>query len=238
MVDAGYAVVALDDVPWTRHGGGTAWTSLTGPLGATETDVDVVRLGEDATVDLAVEPEQLLVPLDGSVALDDLSPEAGHRSVALVPGGVASRLRSKGPATVLVVSVPTEADPDTASVVIDLETARFTVPETSDVATAFLTGPLRSVGMKVNARRLEPGQAVPYHTEGTQEELFVPVEGPASLRVDDGTYPLPVGSVARVAPEVPRSAVNDGDADALWVMVGAPPTGGPTDWDPGAETLE
>lgn len=92
--------------------------------------------------------------------------------------------------------------------------------------------------MKVNARLLEPGDVVPYHTEGDQEELFVPVSGPAAMRIADTTYETPPGTVTRVAPTVPRSALNNGDSDALWVMVGAPPTGGPDEWDPGAEILD
>lgn len=91
---------------------------------------------------------------------------------------------------------------------------------------------------KVDARLLGPGEYVPYHTEGEQEELFVPVRGPAAMRVDDGSFETPVGTITRVAPPVPRSAVNDGDHEACWVMIGAPPTGGPSEWDPGAEILE
>ncbi|MFB6353219.1 MAG: cupin domain-containing protein [Halobacteriales archaeon] len=121
---------------------------------------------------------------------------------------------------------------------VDLDDAAFVVPETSDVATAFPTDPLGCAGMKANARRLAPGQAVPAHTEGDQEELFVPVRGPASIRIAGERFDTPPGTVARVAPEVPRSAVNPAGTDAVWVMVGAPPTGGPRDWDPGAEVVE
>lgn len=238
MADTGYAVVALDDLPWTRHHEGTAWATLTAPLGATETQVDAVRFGSDDAVELAAEPEQLLVPLEGSVTIEGEATELDPPGLSVVPGGTSITLRADQSSTALVISVPVESEPDATPAVVDLETVEFVVPETSDVATAFLTGPLGCVGMKVNARRLEPGQVVPYHTEGTQEELFVPVSGPASLLVDDQSHSMGTGSVARVAPDVPRSAVNEGDEAALWVMVGAPPTGGPTDWDPGAEILD
>lgn len=238
MTDTGHAVVALDDLPWTRHHGGTAWASLTVPLGATETQVDAVRLGSDDAVELAAEPEQLLVVLEGSVRIDGDATDMLRPGLGVVSAGGSVTLEADEPSTVLVVSAPAEPEPDGTPTSVGLETVEFVVPSTSDVATAFLTGPLGCAGMKVNARRLEPGQVVPYHTEGTQEELFIPVSGPASLRVDDESHSMPMGSVARVAPEVPRSAVNDGNEDALWVMVGAPPTGGPTDWDPGAVILE
>lgn len=92
--------------------------------------------------------------------------------------------------------------------------------------------------MKANVRRLDPGQAVPYHTEGSQEELFVPLDGAGRLLVAGETHEVEPGSVGRVAPDVPRSAVNSGSLAVHWLMVGAPPTGGPDEWDPGAEILE
>lgn len=238
MARSGYAVVAIDDLPWTRHGAAATWAALTGPLGVTETRVDAARLGSGGHVELAGAPEQLLVVLDGSVEIAGLEAPIAHPGLVRVPAGETARLGTPDGATVLVLSVEADASPEGPPTVVDLEGVDYVVPETSDVATGFLTGPLGCAGMKVNARRLEPGQAVPYHTEGTQEELFVPVAGPASLLVDDGSQPMAVGSVARVAPDVPRSAVNDGEEAALWVMVGAPPTGGPTGWDPGAEILE
>lgn len=62
--------------------------------------------------------------------------------------------------------------------------------------------------------------------------------GAGILRVDETGRELPLGAVARVAPETPRSAVNDGDDDVVWAMIGAPPTGRASDWDPRAEVLE
>lgn len=85
---------------------------------------------------------------------------------------------------------------------------------------------------------LGPDQAVPYHTEGSQEELFVPIAGPGAVRVAGETVTATPGTVVRVAPATPRSALTDGDARSRWVMFGAPPTGGPEEWDPGAVILE
>jgi hypothetical protein len=101
-----------------------------------------------------------------------------------------------------------------------------------------LTDTLGCTGLKANARVLGPDQAVPYHTEGSQEELFVPIAGPGAVRVAGETVPATPGTVVRVAPATPRSALTDGDARSRWVMFGAPPTGGPEEWDPGAVILE
>ena len=122
--------------------------------------------------------------------------------------------------------------------VIDPATVTFAPPATSDVPIARLTAPLECAGMKVNYRRLAPGQAVPYHVEGSQEELFVPLDGPGTVRIDDEVHHVPAGGVVSVAPPVPRSVTNESAGSRCWFMAGAPPTGGPDEWDPGAEILE
>lgn len=136
--------------------------------------------------------------------------------------------------------IGTSVDPEPGKEItsVSFEECDFVEPSTSTVRTARLTALLDCTGTKVNARILDPGEHVPYHTEGTQEELFVPVRGPATMRIDGETFDTPVGTVTRVAPEIPRSAINDSNEESLWVMVGAPPTGGPGEWDPGAEILE
>ena len=121
---------------------------------------------------------------------------------------------------------------------VEVEGRSFEVPTTSDIPTARLTDRLGCRGMKVNARRLKPGDAVPYHTEGTQEELFVPLDGAGTIRVDGQSRPAPTNSVTRVAPALPRSAANPGERDQVWLMVGSPPSGSADEWDPGAEIHE
>ena len=236
--DGGYGVVGLEGLPWTRHGDGAAWASLTGALGATETAVDAVRLGRGGAVTLAAADEQLLIPLDGQVAIDGPDDALRHPGLARVPAGVEGGLRADAAATLLVVSAAAEPAESEPPVVLDLDALEYEVPSTSTITTAFLTGPLGLAGMKANARRLEPGQHVPAHTEGDQEELFVPLRGPAALGIEGEAHAMGVGDVGRVAPPVPRSASNPGEEPALWVMVGAPPTGEDDWWDPGAEILE
>lgn len=212
--------------------------SLTDELGCTELRVDGYRLTAGDAADLRPGRERVIVPLDGAgpVLLD------GRYQI---PTGGIGRLAPDRPCTIgaagdvdaLVVSAPADADA-TEPTILDLEAAEYVVPSTSDIVTAHLTAPLGCTGMKVNARVLEPGQEVPPHTEGRQEELFVPLDGAASMRVSDDRLATPIGTVVRVAPETVRSACNEGSTDTRWLMFGAPPTGGPSEWDPGATIVE
>lgn len=79
---------------------------------------------------------------------------------------------------------------------------------------------------KLGARlwRLRPGQASTLHRHLDQEELYVLLEGRGRIRIGEGE-PLtlePLDAV-RVAAPVARQLFNDADADALWLVAGAPP---------------
>jgi mannose-6-phosphate isomerase-like protein (cupin superfamily) len=236
MDDTGFAIATLGHADWTAEGDGER-CSLTDRLGCAETTVDAYRTRGDGSVSLPEGPERLCVPVGGggTLALDE--PVAlGATSVALVPAGRPAGLG--GETTWLVVGAGGDAAPDGEPVVLELRSLAFRVPSTSEIPTARLTDRLGCRGMKVNARLLGPGNVVPYHTEGSQEELFVPIDGNGTVRIDGETFVAPQGSVTRVAPEVPRSAVNPGEDDLAWLMVGAPPIGAADEWDPGAEIHE
>jgi quercetin dioxygenase-like cupin family protein len=241
MTDSGYAIASLDAVEWTSadEPARARTATLTESLGCRHTTVDGLRLHGDEPVALSSGREQVCVPVDATQPLElnegiTVPPDG----VGRIPAGVTGSVRCAGAASVVVVGAPASETPDAAAVAVSLDDREFALPSTSDIATARLTDPLGCRGLKLNARRLDPGDVVPYHTEGDQEELFVPVSGPAAMRIADDSFETPPGTVARVAPAVPRSAINDGDTDAVWVMFGAPPTGGPDEWDPGAEILE
>ena len=242
MTGSGYASVSLDSVESTAGPDATSvdtrTATFTTRLGCQHTTVAGYRLRDGDSVELSAEEEQVCVPIGGSESLTlgetvTVPPDG----VGRIPAGVTGPVRSDGAVSLFVVGAAASPTPDALPEAISLGDRSFTLPSTSDIATARLTEVLGCHGMKVNARVLEPGDVVPYHTEGDQEELFVPVSGPASMRIADTTYETPPGTVVRVAPEVPRSALNDGTTDAVWVMFGAPPTGGPDEWDPGAEIL-
>jgi quercetin dioxygenase-like cupin family protein len=71
--------------------------------------------------------------------------------------------------------------------------------------------------------RLHPGQASTKHRHPTQHELYVLVEGPGRIRVDDELVTLNPLSAVLVEPEHVRQVFNDREEDALWLVVGAPP---------------
>ena len=83
---------------------------------------------------------------------------------------------------------------------------------------------LGSATMGARLWRLHPGQASTKHRHVDQEELYVLLEGSGRARVGDGD-PLTLERLdtVRVAPGVVRQLFNDTDADALWLVVGAPP---------------
>jgi len=76
--------------------------------------------------------------------------------------------------------------------------------------------------------RLRPGQASTKHRHGQQEELYVVLEGTGRIRVDEEALELGPLDALLVEPDSVRQVFNDTDADALWLVVGAPPEGANT----------
>ena len=70
--------------------------------------------------------------------------------------------------------------------------------------------------------RLEPGQASTKHRHATQEELYVLLEGTGRIRIGDETLTLAPLDTLLVEPRTTRQVFNDTEADALWLVVGAP----------------
>ena len=65
-----------------------------------------------------------------------------------------------------------------------------------------------------------------------QEETFVALDGDTTLLLGDppDRVALPQGSVAVVQPGTPLQVRNDSDADAVVLIVGAPPVTGEADY--------
>ena len=78
--------------------------------------------------------------------------------------------------------------------------------------------------------RLHPGQASTKHRHFDQHELYVLLEGTGRVRVDDEVITLEPHSALLVEPEHVRQLFNDTDADALWLVVGAPGSRSPAPW--------
>jgi uncharacterized cupin superfamily protein len=73
--------------------------------------------------------------------------------------------------------------------------------------------------------RLHPGQASTKHRHFSMHELYVVLEGTGRVRVDEVLLTLEPLSALLVEPEHTRQLFNDTDADALWLVVGAPGEG-------------
>jgi quercetin dioxygenase-like cupin family protein len=76
--------------------------------------------------------------------------------------------------------------------------------------------------------RLEPGQASTRHRHRRQAELYVVLEGTGRIRVGDELHTLAPLSALIVEPDVVRQVFNDTEAEALWLVAGAPAEPGNT----------
>lgn len=71
--------------------------------------------------------------------------------------------------------------------------------------------------------RLAPGQASTRHRHILTEELYILLEGAGRIRVDGELLTLAPLDALLVDPDTVRQPFNDTDADALWLVMGAPP---------------
>jgi quercetin dioxygenase-like cupin family protein len=76
--------------------------------------------------------------------------------------------------------------------------------------------------------RLRPGQAITKHRHREQSELYLLLEGTGRMRIGEDVLTLEPLSALVVEPRTVRQAFNDTDADALWLVCGAPPEPGNT----------
>jgi uncharacterized cupin superfamily protein len=70
--------------------------------------------------------------------------------------------------------------------------------------------------------RLAPRQASTRHRHLEQTELYVVLEGEGRMRIGGDLLTLPRLSAVLVRPPDVRQLFNDTEADALWIVVGAP----------------
>ncbi|MFQ3474644.1 cupin domain-containing protein [Halonotius sp. F2-221B] len=87
----------------------------------------------------------------------------------------------------------------------------------------FLRDPLDCDQLGVSVLDCEPGwSGKPHdHAEDGHEEVYVLVEGAATMTVDDEAVPLAAGEAIRVAADSDRQ-IHNGDAPSQFVIVGAP----------------
>jgi quercetin dioxygenase-like cupin family protein len=85
-----------------------------------------------------------------------------------------------------------------------------------------------------NLVEIAPGGQIPEHDEAGsgQHELYVVLEGEATLRIGGEDHPAPAGTFAAIEPHVTRTIANRSEAPVTALLVGVDPSGGyePMDW--------
>jgi mannose-6-phosphate isomerase-like protein (cupin superfamily) len=76
--------------------------------------------------------------------------------------------------------------------------------------------------MSVVFVRLGVGDSITHHRHATAEELHVLIEGSCSMRIGDEVIEARRLDAIVVPPELDRSFMNNSDADAWWIVIGAP----------------
>jgi quercetin dioxygenase-like cupin family protein len=82
---------------------------------------------------------------------------------------------------------------------------------------------LEAGGLGARLWRLRPGEASTKHRHQSQEELYALLEGRGRIRIDEEVLELAPLDTLLVEPDSVRQVFNDTDAEALWLVVGAPP---------------
>lgn len=71
---------------------------------------------------------------------------------------------------------------------------------------------------------LDPGDSLNLHRQAEQEELYIVLQGPGHLRLEDRVIDIPTGGCISVDPETLRQVRNESDDQRhIWLIVGAPP---------------
>ncbi|MFL5908645.1 MAG: cupin domain-containing protein [Solirubrobacterales bacterium] len=79
-----------------------------------------------------------------------------------------------------------------------------------------------------NVVDIEPGGQIPAHDHSgdNQEEVFIILEGKATIVADDEDHDAPAGTYVRYAPEVNRTIRNESDAPVRALLIGVPADSG------------
>jgi uncharacterized cupin superfamily protein len=75
-----------------------------------------------------------------------------------------------------------------------------------------------------NVVDIAPGGQIPEHNHSgdNQEEVFVILDGQATIVCDDDEHDAPAGTFVRYAPEVTRTIRNNSDANVRALLIGVP----------------
>lgn len=87
----------------------------------------------------------------------------------------------------------------------------------------FLRDPLDCEQLGITVVDCDPGWTgqAHDHADGDHEEVYLLVEGEASIEVDGEEVRMSAGDAVRISPEATRQ-IHNGDVESLFVLVGAP----------------
>jgi quercetin dioxygenase-like cupin family protein len=85
-----------------------------------------------------------------------------------------------------------------------------------------------------NLVEIAPGGQIPEHDESGsgQVELYVILEGEATMRLDGEDHPAPAGTLASIEPAAERTILNRSEETVVAMLIGVQPEGGyePMSW--------
>ena len=87
----------------------------------------------------------------------------------------------------------------------------------------FLSEPLETEQVGVTVARCDPGwNSRPHdHTDNGHEEVYVLIEGTATVVIDDESVDMEAGDAVWISPEATRQ-IRNGDEESAFVLVSAP----------------
>jgi quercetin dioxygenase-like cupin family protein len=79
-----------------------------------------------------------------------------------------------------------------------------------------------------NLVEIAPGGQIPEHDETAsgQHELYIILDGEATMRLDGEDHPAPAGTFASIEPPASRTILNRSDAPVTALLIGVQPQGG------------
>jgi quercetin dioxygenase-like cupin family protein len=85
-----------------------------------------------------------------------------------------------------------------------------------------------------NLVEIAPGGQIPEHNHGNsgEVEVYIVLDGDATMRLGGEDHPAPAGTYASIAPETSRMILNRSDAPVTALLIGVLPDGGyqPMSW--------
>jgi quercetin dioxygenase-like cupin family protein len=85
-----------------------------------------------------------------------------------------------------------------------------------------------------NLVEIAPGGQIPEHNHGDsgEVEVYIILEGDATMRLDGEDHPAPAGTFASIASPTSRTILNQSDAGVTALLIGVLPGGGyqPMSW--------